>query len=141
VIFTSGGYELDDNAGRVDRDAVWAFLSADAYWGRFRTRADFEAQLASAWRVIGVYETATGRQVGFARAVSDGVAFAYLADVYVLPHARGAGLGKELVATMIDRGPGAGFRWTLHTADAHGLYGKFGFAEPDSMYMERPRRG
>jgi GNAT superfamily N-acetyltransferase len=141
VIFTSGGYELDDNAGRVDRDAVWAFLSADAYWGRFRTRADFEAQLASAWRVIGAYEAATGRQVGFARAVSDGVAFAYLADVYVLPEARGAGLGKELVATMIDRGPGGGFRWTLHTADAHGLYSKFGFAEPDSMYMERPRRG
>jgi GNAT superfamily N-acetyltransferase len=141
VIFDSGGYELDDDAGRVDADAVWAFLSTDAYWGRFRTRADFDAQLASAWRVVGVYETATGRQVGFARAVSDGVAFAYLADVFLLPEARGTGLGKELVATMIDRGPGAGFRWTLHTADAHGLYSKFGFAEPDSMYMERPRRG
>lgn len=141
MIFTSGGYEIDDDAGRVDRDAVWAFLSTDAYWGRFRTRADFDAQFVSAWRVIGAYETGTGRQVGFARAVSDGVAFAYLADVFVLPEARGTGLGKELVATMIDRGPGAGFRWTLHTADAHGLYNKFGFAEPDSMYMERPRRG
>lgn len=141
MIFTSGGYEIDDDAGRVDRGVVWSFLSTDAYWGRFRTRADFDAQLASAWRVVGAYETGTGRQVGFARAVSDGVAFAYLADVFVLPEARGTGLGKELVATMIDRGPGAGFRWTLHTADAHGLYKKFGFAEPDSMYMERPRRG
>jgi GNAT superfamily N-acetyltransferase len=141
VILDCGGYELDDDVGRVDADAVWAFLSTDAYWGRFRTRADFDAQLASAWRVIGAYDTATGRQVGFARAVSDGVAFAYLADVFVLPEARGTGLGKELVATMIDRGPGAGFRWTLHTADAHGLYAKFGFAEPDSAYMERPRRG
>ena len=27
---------------------------------------------------------------------------AYLADVYVLPEARGRGLGKELVRTMID---------------------------------------
>lgn len=141
MIFNSGGYEIDDDAGRVDRDTVWAFLSTDAYWGRYRTRADFDAQFASAWRVIGGYETETGRQVGFARAVSDGVAFAYLADVFVLPDARGTGLGKELVATMIDRGPGAGFRWTLHTADAHGLYQKFGFAEPDSMYMERPHRG
>ena len=82
----------------------------------------------------------TGRQVGFARAVSDGVAFAYLADVFIAPEARGAGLGKELVATMIDRGPGAGFRWTLHTADAHGLYRKFGFAEPDHTYLERPHK-
>ena len=139
MIFTSGSYEFDDNPGRVDTDAVWEFLSTQAYWGKFRTRADFDAQLASAWRVVGVYETATGRQVGFARAVSDGVAFAYLADVYILPDARGAGLGKELVATMIDRGPGASFRWTLHTADAHGLYKQFGFAAPDETYLERPR--
>jgi GNAT superfamily N-acetyltransferase len=140
VIFSYGAYELDDEAGRVDLDAVWEFLSTRAYWGRFRTRADFEKQFASAWRVVGVYETATGLLVGFARAVSDGVSFAYLADVFVVPEARGAGLGKELVATMIDRGPGAGFRWTLHTADAHGLYRKFGFAEPDNTYLERPRR-
>ena len=139
MIFTSGSYEFDDNPGRVDTDAVWEFLSTQAYWGKVRTRADFDAQLASAWRVVGVYETATGRQVGFARAVSDGVAFAYLADVYILPDARGAGLGKELVATMIDRGPGASFRWTLHTADAHGLYKQFGFAAPDETYLERPR--
>jgi hypothetical protein len=39
---------------------------------------------------------------------------------------------------MIDRGPGAGFRWCLHTADAHGLYEKFGFAVPDPTYLERP---
>ena len=140
MISTSGSYEFDDDPGRVDKDTVWEFLSSHAYWGRYRTRADFEAQFASAWRVVGVYETATGRQVGFARAVSDGVAYAYLADVFVLPDARGAGLGKELVATMIDRGPGASFRWTLHTADAHGLYEQYGFAAPDGTYLERPHR-
>src|ERR1700749_4927981 len=140
VIFDFGAYELDDDPGRIDRDAVWQFLSTEAYWGRTRSRADFEAQLASAWRVVGVYETAAGRQVGFARALSDGVAAAYLSDVYILPAARGGGLGKELVATMINRGPGAGFRWSLHTRDAHELYRKFGFAEPDTRYMERQSR-
>ena len=140
VIFNLDGYELDDDPGRIDRDAVWEFLSTEAYWGTTRGRADFEAQLASAWRVVGAYETATGRQVGFARAISDGVATAYLSDVFILPAARGGGLGRELVATMIDRGPGAGFRWSLHTRDAHELYRKFGFAEPDSRYMERPGR-
>jgi GNAT superfamily N-acetyltransferase len=140
VIFTSSAYELDDDPRRIDRDTVWEFLSTQAYWGRYRTRADFEAQLASAWRVVGVYETAAGRQVGFARAISDGIDFGYLSDVFILPDARGAGLGRELVATMIDRGPGAGFRWSLHTSDAHGLYRKYGFAEPDTRYMERPRR-
>jgi GNAT superfamily N-acetyltransferase len=140
VIYTSGAYELDDDPSRTDKDAVWRFLSTEAYWGKYRSRADFEAQMASAWRVVGVYESATGRQVGFARAISDGVAFAYLADLFILADARGAGLGKELVATMIDRGPGADFRWTLHTSDAHELYRKYGFAEPDTRYMERPSR-
>ena len=140
MIYTSGAYELDDDPSRTDKDAVWRFLSTEAYWGKYRSRADFEAQMASAWRVVGVYESATGRQVGFARAISDGVAFAYLADLFILADARGAGLGKELVATMIDRGPGAAFRWTLHTSDAHELYRKYGFAEPDTRYMERPSR-
>jgi GNAT superfamily N-acetyltransferase len=140
VIFNLDAYELDDDPGRIDRDAVWQFLSTEAYWGRTRGRADFEAQLASAWRVVGAYETATGRQVGFARAISDGVATAYLSDVFILPAARGGGLGRELVATMIDRGPGADFRWSLHTSDAHELYRKYGFTEPDSRYMERPGR-
>ena len=140
VIFSIDGYEIDDDPGRIDRDTVWEFLSTEAYWGTTRGRADFEAQLASAWRVVGAYETATGRQVGFARAISDGVATAYLSDVFILPAARGGGLGRELVATMIDRGPGSGFRWSLHTRDAHELYRKFGFAEPDSRYMERPGR-
>jgi GNAT superfamily N-acetyltransferase len=138
VIFTSGAYVLDDDPRRLDTDGVWEFLSTEAYWGRSRTRADFDAQLATSWRVVGAYEAATGRQVGFARAISDGVSFAYLSDVYVLADARGTGLGKELVATMIDRGPGAGFRWALHTSDAHDLYRKYGFTEPDTRYMERP---
>jgi GNAT superfamily N-acetyltransferase len=139
VVFSLSDYEFDDDAGRVDTDAVWDFLATQAYWGRFRTRRDFEAQLSAAWRVVAAYEAATGRLVGFARAVSDGVAYAYLADVFVVPDARGKGLGKELVATMIDRGPGARFRWALHTADAHGLYREFGFAPPDETYLERPR--
>jgi GNAT superfamily N-acetyltransferase len=138
--YTCGAYELDDDPARVDLDRVWEFLSTEAYWNRNRQRGDFEKQFATAWRVVGAYETATGAQVGFARAVSDGVSFAYLADVFVVRDARGAGLGKELVETMIDRGPGASFRWTLHTADAHGLYRKYGFADPDRTYLERPRR-
>jgi GNAT superfamily N-acetyltransferase len=138
VIWTYGAYELDDDADRVDVDAVWEFLSTDAYWGKSRTRADFEAQLATAWRVIGIYEADGGRLVGFARAISDGVAYAYLSDVFVAPAARGKSLGKELVATMVDRGPGARFRWSLHTSDAHGLYRQYGFAAPDDRYLERP---
>jgi len=39
---------------------------------------------------------------------------------------------------MIDEGPGALFRWTLFTADAHGLYAKHGFGPADETAMVRP---
>jgi ribosomal protein S18 acetylase RimI-like enzyme len=133
-----GLYELDDDPGRVDRDTLWRFLSTEAYWGRWRTRSVIEQQLDGAWRVVGVYDTDSGAMIGFARAVSDGADIAYLSDVYIDKDHRGQGLGVELVAMMIDRGPGASFRWTLHTSDAHGLYERFGFTQPDRRYLERP---
>lgn len=131
------GFEFDDDPERVDRDAVWAFLSTEAYWGRWRRRAEVEAQIDGAWRVVGAYDRRTGAMVGFARAFSDGVALAYLADVYVARAVRGRGLGVALVGAMVDGGPGAGFRWMLHTADAHGLYARFGFQPADGTYLER----
>ena len=134
------GYQLDDDPLRVDREVVWGFLSQHAYWARWRTRADVEAQLDAAWRVIGAYDTTTGRMVGFARAISDGVSFGYLADVFVVEGARGRGLGARLVRAMVEAGPGVGFRWLLHTADAHGLYAQFGFQAADRSVMERPGR-
>ena len=127
--------EFSDDPERVDVEAAWRFLGSEVYWGRWRSRSDFERQVASAWRVVGCY--ADGAMVGFCRAISDGVGLAYLADVYVLPERRGAGLGRRMVQVMVEDGPGRDFRWLLHTADAHGLYAEFGFAAPDTTLMER----
>jgi GNAT superfamily N-acetyltransferase len=133
---TFGDYELDDDRTRLDLDVLWKFLSTEAYWGRWRTREQVEAAVDGSWRVVGAYRG--GEQVGFARAFSDGVSSAYLADVFVVDSARGTGLGKEIVREMIDNGPGDRFRWLLHTADAHGLYRQFGFAEHTrGHYLER----
>jgi GNAT superfamily N-acetyltransferase len=131
---------IDDDPARVDCDAVWAFLAQHAYWGRWRTREIFDRQVRNSWRVVGAYVKATGQTVGFARAVSDGVALAYLADVYVLPEHRGHGLGVALVRAMVDDGPGRDFRWMLHTNDGHQLYARFGFRPPDATYLERTPR-
>jgi GNAT superfamily N-acetyltransferase len=132
-----GGFELDDDPARVDLDAIWAFLSTEAYWGRERSRDVVERQVRGASRVIGLYREA--RQVGFARVLSDG-RIAYLADVYVLAEHRGRGLGVELVREAVDDGPQRDLRWLLHTKDAHGLYAKFGFGPPSDRLLERPGR-
>ena len=132
-----GGFELDDDPARVDLDAIWAFLSTEAYWGRERSRDVVEAQVAEASRVIGLYRD--GQQLGFARVMSDG-RIAYLADVYVLAEHRGRGLGVELVREAVEEGPQRDLLWLLHTRDAHGLYERFGFGPPSDRLLERPSR-
>lgn len=136
---SAGDYELDDDPSRVDADAAVAFLTTQAYWGRWRGAQDIKDQIAAASRVVGVYDRARA-MVGFARAWGDG-GNAYLSDVYVLPEHRGAGLGQAIVRMMIDDGPGAGWRWMLHTSDAHGLYRQFGFDSPSYRYLERSPQG
>lgn len=132
------GFELDDDPERVDRDALWSFFSREAYWGRWRTRQVVDAQVDAAWRVVGAYEQDGGSTVGFARAISDGYGVAYLADVFVARQARGSGLGTAMIELMIEDGPGANFRWMLHTSDAHGFYERLGFRPADTTYLERP---
>ncbi|HXV01953.1 MAG TPA: GNAT family N-acetyltransferase [Gaiellaceae bacterium] len=133
-----GGFEVDDDRERVDVEAVHDFVSNHSYWAPGRAREEQERLVQEAARVVGLYDA--DRQIGFARAVSDGASVTYLADVYVLPEYRGQGLGVELIREMIEHGPLAEKRWILHTKDAHSLYEKFGFGPPSERVMERPRR-
>ena len=131
-----GGDELDDDPARVDHDAVYAFLSEEAYWARGRSRAVVDATIDGAARVVGLYHE--GAQIGFVRIVSDRHTVAYVADVYVLEAHRGRGLGLAMMTFALDEGPLAGIRKVgLHTSNAHSLYRRLGFSEPDGRYMER----
>jgi ribosomal protein S18 acetylase RimI-like enzyme len=129
------GIELDDDPARVDVDAVHDFLANVSYWAEGRPRATVERLVREANRIVGVYDGP--RQIGFARAFTDGVSLVYLADVYVLPEYRGRGLGVELVREMVENGPYRELRWVLHTRDAHSLYSKFQFGAPSERLMER----
>jgi GNAT superfamily N-acetyltransferase len=130
------GYELDDDAARTDHEAVHRFLSGEAYWALGRPREVVDELIDGAARVVGLYHD--GEQVGFVRVVSDRHTMAYVADVYVLPEHRGRGLGGEMFRFAVEEGPFAGVRkWGLHTRDAHELYRRFGFGDPDGRYMER----
>lgn len=130
------GFEIDDDPGRIDVGAVHRFLANEAYWALGRPLEVVERLVSEADRVLGLY--CEGRQVGFARVVTDGLVFAYLTDVYVLSEHQGRGLGAALVRAAVDEGPHRDLRWLLHTADAQGLYRGFGFGEASELLMERP---
>jgi GNAT superfamily N-acetyltransferase len=130
-----GGFELDDDPERVQLDAVYAFLSREADWAAGRPRETIERLVREATRVVGLYQD--GAQAGFARIVSDGASFAYLADVYVLAELRGRGLGEALVRFAVDEAPFSARRWLLHTSTADWLYRRLGFGPPGPTLMER----
>lgn len=117
-------HDITLDPARIDAVAAHAFLTR-TYWSPGIpldvVRRAIEHSLCAA-----VFEQ--GRQVAFARAVTDRATFAYLADVYVLEDHRGRGLARQMVAALLAHPDLQGLRRILLvTRDAHGLYEKFGF--------------
>jgi GNAT superfamily N-acetyltransferase len=128
-------YEISTDPERLDRAAVWEFLRT-SYWSPGIERTVVERAIDHSLP-FGLY-AADGTQAGFARAVTDRARFAWLADVFVLEAHRGRGLGVWLVQTVFEHPELRGLRWVLATADAHGLYERFGFSAADpARMMER----
>jgi GNAT superfamily N-acetyltransferase len=135
------GYELSTDPARLDLAAVHGWLATDAYWALGRAREVVERAAAGSVN-YGLYAPGGGRQVGYARAVTDGATFAWLCDVYLDRSVRGGGLGRWLVTAARDHLDGLGVRRImLATADAHGLYASVGFAPLDDpgRWMQRFR--
>jgi GNAT superfamily N-acetyltransferase len=126
-------YEISTDRARLDIDLIHRFLSEESYWANGRDRATVERSIENSMP-FGAY--LDGRQVGFARVVTDYSTFAWLADVFVLPEHQGRGVGKRLVEAVMSHPDLAGHeRWLLGTADAHGLYRRFGFREVSERLM------
>ena len=113
----------------LDVGLVHRFLSQEAYWSRGIPRTTVEQAIAGSL-CFGGYIGGAG-QVAFARVITDGATFGYLADVFVLPAFRGRGHARELVQAITAHPQLQGLRrLMLATSDAHGLYAKSGFAAP-----------
>src|SRR6266850_4151240 len=132
--WTRDDFSVSTDPARLDRALVHEFLTA-SYWSPGIPRDVVDRSIDHSL-VFGLYEG--GRQVGFARTVTDRATFAYLADVFVLPDFRGQKLGEWLVECVCAHPDLQGLRrWVLLTRDAHELYRKYGFtavAQPD-RYM------
>ncbi len=118
---------------------VVAFLST-TYWAGDLSKDMLLASIDNAF-VFGVYDDATGAQIGYARVVTDFVRFAWLSDVFVVAEHRGRGLGHWLLDTVTRHPRLADVkRFFLATADQQGLYAKFGFAPlpaPDHFMLKQ----
>jgi len=129
----SGLYEISTDRNRLDVTLIHEFLRS-SYWAQDIPREIVERSIEGSM-CFGVY--AEGRQVGFARVISDFATFGYLADVFVVPEHRGKGVGKMLMRKILGHRELRDLRrFLLATKDAHGLYAQFGFeaiAHPENL--------
>jgi GNAT superfamily N-acetyltransferase len=118
-------YIISTDKERLDIPYIHNFLSVSSYWAENIPVQTVQRSVDGSI-CFGVYEA--GRQVGFARVVTDGATFAYLADVFIDEQYRGRGLSKWLMETIMSHPNLQGLRrFMLSTKDAHGLYAQYGF--------------
>jgi len=130
-------FTISTDGDRLQLDVIQRFLEDESYWANRRTPEQTRTAIRNSI-CFGLYDD--GRQIGFARVVSDCDTFAYLGDVFILPEYRSLGLGKWLMEVVIAHPDLQGLRrWVLATRDAHGLYEQYGFGQlvhPD-RWMEK----
>jgi GNAT superfamily N-acetyltransferase len=136
--YQRGEFVVSTERELLDLDRIHGFL-ADCYWAKGIPR-DVVVRSIENSLCFGLY--AEGKQIGFARVVSDYATYAYIGDVFVIESFRGRGLGKWLMECVLEHPRLQGLRrWSLVTRDAHGLYAQLGFGplkKPEN-YMELHR--
>ena len=121
----------------LDIDFVCRGLN-NTYWAKTRKRDVIDESIRNSV-CFGVYDKASGKQIGFARVVTDQATFAWICDVFIDEAHRGRGLGKWLMSCVTAHPAVNRSMSILGTRDAHGLYEKYGFMRTE--LMKRPSDG
>lgn len=109
-------------------------LLKQTYWAQNRSEDLIRLSINHS-ECYGAYLKSTNQQIALARVITDYVSAYYICDVIVDEKYRGLGIGKKLINTIVSDGRFKNLRGLLVTADAHGLYEKYGFSKATDWYM------
>jgi GNAT superfamily N-acetyltransferase len=123
---STAAWLISDDPARFDLGRAHGWIATESYWAESIPLAVFEKAVANSL-TVGAY-AGEGEMAAMARVVTDRATFGWICDVFVDQAHRGQGLGKALMAFLMDHPDLQGLR-RLHlaTRDAHGLYAGFGF--------------
>ncbi|MGP4081996.1 GNAT family N-acetyltransferase [Pseudalkalibacillus sp. R45] len=125
-----GEYLLSMDQKEMDLHYIHHYLSEESYWAKGIDVETVEKSVQNSL-CFGLFQN--GKQVGFARVITDYATFGYLADVFVDERHRGQGLSKWMMSEIMTHPDLQKLRrLMLVTKDAHGLYKQFGFEVLDN---------
>jgi GNAT superfamily N-acetyltransferase len=128
--------EISTDPSVMDVPLIHRFLSEQSRWAQGIPLETMQRSLRHSLCFSGLLE---GRQIAFARVISDYATFAYLVDVFVVEEQRGKGYSRKLMQAVLAHPDLQGLRrFLLASSDARGLYQKFGFQAPakPEIWME-----
>lgn len=129
--------QISTDRTELDVPLIYRFLSEQSTWAVGISRAIVDRAIENSLCFGGYVD---GRQVAFARVITDYATFGNLVDVFVIPEYRGRGYSLELMAAVMAHPSLKTLRrFMLSTGDSHSLYEKFGFTAPQhpETLMER----
>lgn len=130
-------FQISTDRSELNVPMIYRFLSEQSTWAVGISRPVVDRAIENSLCFGGYVD---GRQVAFARVVSDYATFGNLVDMFVLPEFRGRGYSKLIMQAVMSHPSLKGLRrFTLATGDAHELYAQFGFGPPQrpETLMER----
>lgn len=129
------GFLISTDPALLNVDVIHDYLSNQSYWAQNIPKEVVQKSITNSL-CFGLYFK--GKQIGFARLVTDKATFAYLADVFILKEHQGKGLSKSMMEIIQSHPELQGLRrWMLGTRDAHGLYEQFGWTVLDEDARKR----
>ena len=120
-------YRISTDKSRLDTRLIHDYLCNKSYWAKGRSYEDVITSIDNSM-CFGLYD-AEEKVIGFARVVTDKMAFAYLMDVFILDEYQHKGLGTCFLQHILHH-PDLKIKfWLLGTRDAHEFYRRLGFSE------------
>ena len=134
--YKKGNFLISTDKRKLQLKVIHDFLT-NSYWDKGCSFEIVQKKIRNSY-CYGIYHNK--KQIGFCRIISDFVTFSYLLDVFIIEEYRDRGLSKCLMECVMKQSAlGKTKTWMLKTADAHGIYKKFGFnlvSDPE-MIMEK----
>jgi N-acetylglutamate synthase-like GNAT family acetyltransferase len=134
MIWERDTFKISSEKRDVNISILYDMLSR-SYWAKERSREEVERSIENSLCFSLLKDE---KQIGFARVLTDGMAYAIILDMIIRENFRGQGLGKWLVQCICKHPEVTPLRQVLWTGDADDFYRQGGFEEMSKLkFMAR----